>query len=29
VEAFTLLKKVSGFPVPGRDVTYQALPGRE
>ncbi len=23
------VKKVSGFPVPGRDVTYQTLPGRE
>jgi hypothetical protein len=22
-------KKVSGFPVPSRDVTYQTLPGRE
>ncbi len=21
------VKKVSGFPVPGRDVTYQTLPG--
>ncbi len=25
----TLEKKVSGFPVPSRDVTYQTLPGRE
>ncbi len=25
----TLSKKVSGFPVPSRDVTYQTLPGRE
>jgi hypothetical protein len=23
------VKKVSGFPVPSRDVTYQTLPGRE
>ncbi len=23
------VKKVGGFPVPGRDVTYQTLPGRE
>jgi hypothetical protein len=31
VLAVTLLhckKKVSGFPVPSRDVTYQTLPGR-
>ncbi len=26
--AYTV-KKVSGFPVPSRDVTYQTLPGRE
>ncbi len=25
----TLWKKVSGFPVPCRDVTYQSLPARE
>ncbi len=25
----TLLEKVSSFPVPSRDVTYQTLPGRE
>jgi hypothetical protein len=25
----TLRKKVSSFPVPSRDVTYQTLPGRE
>jgi hypothetical protein len=25
----TLKKKVSGFPVPSRDVIYQILPGRE
>jgi hypothetical protein len=23
------VKKVSGFPVPSRDVTFQTLPGRE
>ncbi len=25
----TLLEKVSSFPVPSRDATYQTLPGRE
>ncbi len=25
----TLYKKVSGFPTPSRDVTYQTFPGRE
>ncbi len=29
IESQYTVKKVSHFPVPSRDVTYQTLPGRE